>query len=111
MVKECRCMCKEKEKGPKEWKGLTTFRIAELDVLRGLPGSTDITFFMAKDKEEAIEKYYKQNPNASDKILIYPEGCATIYIRPKTFPVRKLSKEPKIHGAALKSAMLKKSGY
>lgn len=34
MVKECQCTCKEKEKGPNKWKGLTTFRIAELDVFR-----------------------------------------------------------------------------
>lgn len=80
MVKECQCTCKE-DKGPKEWKGLTNFRIVELDVLRGLPGSTDITFFMAKNKEDAIKKYYKQNPGASNKILIYPEGCATIHTR------------------------------
>ena len=41
----------------------------------------DVTSFMAKDKEEVIEKYYKQNPGASKRILIYPEGCATIYTR------------------------------
>lgn len=76
--------------------------------------STDVTFFMAKDKEDVIEKYYKQNPNVSDRILIYPEGCATIYTRQKIFPVRKLSNQSKIHGAALRAhqyAELKKSGY
>lgn len=82
MVKVCQCVCKESPKGPKEWKGLTQFRIAELDVLRGLPGHTSIGFIMAKDREEAINKYYDQNPGASNRILIYPEECAEIYTRP-----------------------------
>ncbi len=74
-------MCKEKSKGPKEWKGLTTFRIAELDVIRGLPGKTDVSFVMAETKNGAIKKYYELHPMASDRILIYPEGCASIYER------------------------------
>lgn len=110
MVKECQCICKEKAKGIKEWRGLTTFRIAELDVLRGMPGSTNVTPIVAKDKEEAIKKYYDLGPGASDRILIYPEGCAEIYTRPKIFPVRTISKEPRIHGAALRARGLKKAG-
>ena len=82
MVKDCKCSCKERSNGPKEWKDLTIYRIAELDILRGLPGFTDVTSFMAKDKEDAIGKYYKQNPGASKRILIYPEGCGIIYTKP-----------------------------
>jgi hypothetical protein len=52
-----------------------------LDVLRGYPGRTDIGSIMAKDIKEAIKKYYESNPGASDKILIYPEGCANLYQR------------------------------
>lgn len=81
-MKECQCLCKEIQKGPKEWKGLTQFRIAELDTLRGLDGHTSISFVMAENKETAIKKFYEQNPGASHKILIYPEGCANIYERP-----------------------------
>jgi len=90
MVKVCQCSCKESPKGPKEWKGLTQFRIAELDVLRGLPGHTDITFVMAKDKEEAVKKYYDIYSGASNRILIYPEGCAEIHTRPKIKNIVKL---------------------
>jgi hypothetical protein len=80
-MKDCYCSCKEIKKGPEAWQGLTNFRIAELDVLRGYPGRTDIGSIMAKDVKEAIKKYYESNPGASDKILIYPEGCANLYQR------------------------------
>ncbi len=82
-MKECNCLCKETSKVKGIWKGLTRFRIAELDVLRGLPGYTDINFVLAKDKDEAIKKYYDLSPGASERILIYPEGCAEVYIKPK----------------------------
>lgn len=80
-MKECNCSCKETKRGPEEWKGLTTFRIAELDIIRGLPGKTDISFTMAHTKEDAIKKYYESNPGASNRILIYSEGCATVHER------------------------------
>lgn len=83
-MRQCECACKEIKKGPKEWEGMTNFRIAELDVLRGLPGHTNISFVIAKDREDAIEKYYRLNPGASDKILIYPEGCATVHTKIET---------------------------
>ena len=81
MVKECACSCKERPIGSKEWKGMTIFKIAELDVLRGIPGYTDIDSVVAKDKEDAVKRYYELHPNASDRLLIYPKGCATVYTK------------------------------
>ncbi len=81
-MKECDCLCKEKSKGPKKWKGLTTFRIVELDIVRGVPGTTNINSVMAETKLGAIKKYYELHPRASDRILIYPEGCADIHENP-----------------------------
>lgn len=88
MVKACQCSCKE-TKGPKEWKDLIQFRIVELDVLRGIPGRTDVSFTMAETKEGAIKKYYEQNPGASHRILVYPDNCASVYEKPLK-PIRPL---------------------
>lgn len=57
------------------------FRIVELDVLRGIPGTTLITTIPAKTKEEAIGKYYDINPGASKRILVVPNECSSIHAK------------------------------
>ena len=56
------------------------FRIIELGVLRGFPGNTPMTTISnAKNKEDAIKKYYENFPGSSKNILVVPEECVTIH--------------------------------
>lgn len=62
------------------------FRIVELDILRGNPGSTFKTIVEAKDVQSAIETFYKRFPDSAMHIIVVPDEHYvehTGYVAPK----------------------------
>lgn len=70
---------------------METFRIIELNVLRGFPGRTLMEKYDATSPREAMENFYKNNPGAwaGSDILVIPESCVSEFhknIKPRVVP-------------------------
>jgi len=74
------------------------FRIVELDILRGNPGSTFKTIVEAKDAQSAIETFYKRFPDSAMHIIVVPDEHYiehTGYVAPKVI-IKVQKKKPLI---------------
>ena len=74
------------------------FRIVELDILRGNPGSTFKTIVEAKDVQSAIETFYKRFPDSARHIMVVPDEHYiehTGYVAPKVI-IKVQKKKPLI---------------